>query len=137
MKKSIFTTAFTMLILLFFSVNSNGQNTKKDNAKSTAASTIQVIQFHSEHRCETCNLIEKLTRETLQKYPSIPFKLINVDDKKNEKMAEQFEATGTALFLYNSKTGAKKDLTDFAFLNANSKPDGFKKGLGKEINTFK
>lgn len=137
MKNSILTTIFTMLVLLMLSVNSNGQNAKKDNAKSTATSTIQVIQFHSEHRCQTCNLIEKLTRETLQKYPAIPFKLINVDDKKNEKMAEQFEATGTALFLYNSKTGAKKDLTDFAFLNAKSNEKKFKTSLEKEINTFK
>ena len=60
-----------------------------------------------------------------------------MDDKINEKIAEQFEATGTALFLYNPKTGAKKDLTDFAFMNANSDPAKFKKGLEKEIIAFK
>ncbi len=52
-------------------------------------------------------------------------------------MAEQFEATGTALFLYNPKTGKKKDLTDFAFMNAKSKPEEFKKGLINEIKNFK
>ena len=85
----------------------------------------------------TCNLIEKLTKETLQKFPAIPFSLVNVDDAKNEKMAEQFEATGTALFLYNPKTGKKKDLTDFAFMNAKSDSKKFKDGLEKEINAFK
>ena len=45
----------------------------------------------------------------------------NKDDKNNEKKAEKFEATGTALFLYNPKSGSKKDLTDFAFMNANNK----------------
>ena len=59
------------------------------------------------------------------------------DDKKNEKMAEQFEATGTALFLYNPKTGTKKELTDFAFMNAKSDSKKFKAGLEKEINAFK
>ena len=137
MKKSIFKTVTATLMLLFVFCNSNGQNLKKTNAKSSAVSSIQIIQFHSENRCVTCNLIEKLTKETLQKYPAIPFKLINVDDKKNEKIAEQFEASGTALFLYNTKSSAKKDLTDFAFMNAKSKPDKFKKGLEKEINVFK
>lgn len=137
MSKSIFTAVFATLMLLFVSCNSNGQNPKKETSKSDVSS-IQVIQFHSEHRCVTCNLIEKLTKETLQiNFPSIPFKLVNVDDSKNEKMAEQFEATGTALFLYNPKTGKKKDLTDFAFMNAKSKPEEFKKGLLKEINAFK
>lgn len=137
MKKSIITTLFATLMLLFISYNSNGQSPKNEVAKSIVSTTIQVIQFHSEHRCMTCNLIEKLTRETLQKYPEISFTLINVDDKINEKIAEQFEATGTALFLYNPKTGAKKDLTDFAFMNANSDEAKFKKGLEKEINAFK
>ena len=137
MTKSIFTTVFTTIMLLFISCNSNGQSAKKVNANNSSISTIQVIQFHSEHRCVTCNLIEKLTRETLQKYPAISFTLINVDNKKNEKMAEKFEATGTALFLYNSKTGAKKDLTDFAFMNAKSNEKKYKAGLEKEINAFK
>jgi len=136
MTKSIFTSVMVTLLLLFTACNSNEQNTKKAVSKTETA-TIQVIQFHSEHRCMTCNLIEKLTKETLQKFPTIPFLLVNVDDAKNEKMAEQFEATGTALFLYNPKTGKKKDLTDFAFMNAKSDSKKFKDGLEKEINAFK
>lgn len=136
MTKSVFTSVLATMMLFFTMSNSNAQSTKKQTKKAITA-TIQVLQFHSENRCMTCNLIEKLTRETLQKYPAIPFTLINVDDKKNEKMAEKFEASGTALFLYNPKTGAKKNMTDFAFMNASSKPDEFKKGLEKEIKAFK
>ena len=83
----------------------------------------------------TCNKIEKLTRQTLKDFPGIPFLLVNVDDAKNEKKAEQFEATGTALFLYNPKTGKKKDLTDFAFMNAGDEAK-FQKELQKEIQLF-
>ncbi len=83
----------------------------------------------------TCNKIEALTRETLKSYPSLTFSLVNVDDPKNEKKAEAFEATGTALFLYNSKTGKKKDLTDFAFMHAKNK-EKFIEGLKKEIDAF-
>lgn len=83
----------------------------------------------------TCNNIEALTQETLQSYSSIPFLLVNVDDAKNFKKAEEFEAAGTALFLHNPKTGKKKDLTDFAFMNAGNKAK-FIEGLKKEIELF-
>ena len=58
-----------------------------------------------------------------------------VIDAKNEKKSEQFEATGTALFLYNPKSGKKKDLTDMAFMNAGDETK-FKKELKKEIDLF-
>lgn len=83
----------------------------------------------------TCNKIEKLTRLILKDFPTIPFLLVNVDETKNEKKAEQFEATGTALFLYNPKTGKKKDLTDFAFMTAGDEAK-FQKELKKEIEKF-
>ncbi len=132
--KNIIFSFVTFIILLFTAFNSEAQNNKQ-TSKTTSEAKIEVIQFHSEHRCMTCNKIETLTRETLKAYPYIPFSLVNVDDKKNEKKAEQFEATGTALFLYNPKTGKKKDLTDFAFMNAGNKQK-FIEGLKKEIQQF-
>ena len=124
----------TLMMLLFTACNSEAQNTKQTSS-TTSEAKIEVIQFHSEHRCMTCNKIEALTKEALIAYPNIPFSLVNVDDKKNEKKAEQFEATGTALFLYNPKTGEKKDLTEFAFMNAGNQ-EKFIEGLKKEIDSF-
>lgn len=132
--KNIFLSLTTLVMLLFTACNGEAQNNKQTST-SNADATIEIIQFHSEHRCRTCQKIEILTKETLKSYPSIPFSLVNVDDKKNEKKVEQFEATGTALFLYNPKTGKKKDLTDFAFMNAGNK-EKFISGLKKEIDTF-
>lgn len=134
MTKVIFTTVMVSMLLLFTVCTSEAQNTKQTST-ATTDTKIEVIQFHSEHRCMTCNKIEALAKETLKAYPNIPFSLVNVDDKKNEKKAEQFEATGTALFLYNPKTGKKKDLTDFAFMNAGKK-EKFIEGLKKEIYLF-
>jgi hypothetical protein len=132
--KHTFLSFVVVIILLFTACNSEAQNAKqKSNSKTEAK--IEVIQFHSEHRCVTCNKIETLTKETLNSYPALSFSLVNVDDKKNEKKATQFEATGTALFLYNATTRKKKDLTDFAFMNAGNK-DKFIEGLKKEIDLF-
>jgi maltose-binding protein MalE len=97
---------------------------------------IQVIQFHSAHRCMTCNKIEELTKQTLEANKEINFKLVDVDDPSNEAMAEEFEATGTALFLFNPANGTKKDLTDFAFLHAGNEEE-FVNLLQKEIEDFK
>ena len=135
MNKRILKSVFVTFMLLFVTCNGNAQ-TKKTTPKANASkATIEVIQFHSEHRCMACNKIEKLTRATLKSYPTIPFSLVNVDDAKNEKKAAQFEAAGTALFLYNPKTGKKKDLTDFAFMTAGDEAK-FAKELEKEIALF-
>jgi hypothetical protein len=78
----------------------------------------------------TCKAIEASTKYTLDTYFSdelankkIEFKVVNVDDEKNFKMAEAFEATGTALFLNVIVDGKEKhiDLTDFAFLKGMEK----------------
>jgi hypothetical protein len=132
--KSIFLSLATMMMLLFTACNSEAQNTK-EASMATSEANIEVIQFHSEHRCMTCNEIEKLSRETLKDYPNISFSLVNVDDEKNEQKAEEFEAYGTALFIYNSATGAKKNLTEFAFMNAGNEQK-FLEELKKEIAQF-
>lgn len=136
MEKSILTSVFAAIMLLFITYNSNAQNAKKETTKATATS-VEVIQFHSEHRCMTCNKIEELSREVLKSFTNVPFKLVNVDDSKNKKLAEQFQATGTSLYLYNPKTKKIKDLTDFAFSYAVADKTKFMEGLKRAINAFK
>lgn len=108
----------------------------QQNNATAQTNTLEVIQFHSEHRCMTCLKIEKLTKATLVKhFKSVPFRLVNIDDKNNSKLTEQFEATGTALFLYNPKTGKKRDLTEFAFMKAGNEIK-FESELKKYIEDF-
>ena len=117
MSQKLFSSFIAAFTLLLMACNSDAQTDGKQDI--TTPVPIQVIQFHATHRCETCLKIEKLARQILSDhFAAIPFKLVNVDDRQNAKMAEEFEATGTALFLYNPKTGKKKDLTKFAFMNA-------------------
>jgi len=103
--------------------------------KAEALPKVEVIQFHLEHRCYSCNKMEEYSRETLKSYPGVPFKLYNVEDRKNENLAEQFKATGTSLFLYNPQTGRKKDLTAGAFLSVGNK-EKFIRELKKNIEEF-
>ncbi|MEX0813071.1 MAG: nitrophenyl compound nitroreductase subunit ArsF family protein [Chitinophagales bacterium] len=127
--------ALSLIMLLFFSCSSEAQTGNKQATNSASNEKIEVIQFHSENRCRTCLTIEELARQTVENYSDISFSLVNVDDKANEEKADAFEAFGTALFLYNPETGAKKELTDFAFMNAGNK-EKFIAGLQKEIDQF-
>ena len=134
MKNTILKSVLAMVALLLISCNKTSK-TENISVSSSEKNTIQVIQFHSENRCMTCNKIEALTLETLKSYPELQFQLINVDDAKNEKIAEQFEATGTALFLYNPVTKNKLNLTEFAFMTAGDEAK-FSKELKIEIDKF-
>ena len=121
----------------FFSCKNEVKEEVQPIVENSKTTEIQLIQFHTEHRCITCNNIEKLSKETIKGNEAISFVLYNVDDEKNAKVAEQFEATGTSLYLYNSKTRATKDLTEMAFMYAKNEGDKFKAELQKEISTFK
>lgn len=136
--KSLKFLAFIPLLIFFFSCQGQQNPVKKSDSKTAK---IQVIDFHSTHRCFTCNAIEENTKNTLDTYFSkqikegiISFQIINVDEKENEKIAEKFEAFGTSLFLNVISNGNEKaiNLTDFAFENAREK-DNFVNGLKDKI----
>jgi hypothetical protein len=121
----------------------NGQNKSKDQIFDQSVSKIEVLDFHSTHRCMTCNAIEANTKYTLNTYfakelkeDKITFQVINVDEKKNEKIAEKFEASGTSLILNVIKNGKETqiNLTDFAFMNGNDQ-ETFSKELKAKIDT--
>ncbi|WP_218733662.1 nitrophenyl compound nitroreductase subunit ArsF family protein [Polaribacter sp. HaHaR_3_91] len=114
----------------------------KEQSLDQSTSKIEVIDFHSTHRCMTCNAIEKNTKYTLNTYFSkelkenkITFQVINVDEKENEKVAEKFEAAGTALIINVIKNGKETqiNLTDFAFMNGNDQ-DAFSKELKSKLD---
>lgn len=125
---------FAFLILSIVSAFMLPQSTAQANKENT----IQVLDFHSTHRCMTCNAIEKQTRAVLNKHFSkeiasgkITFRTVNVDEKSNTTLAEEFQATGTSLFIkvITNRNSEKINLTQFAFMNVNKTDDSFEKGL--------
>jgi len=126
---------FNFLTILLFSLmisSCNGQDKSKTNTIDQSISKIEVIDFHSTHRCMTCNAIEASTKYTLDTYFSnelkegkITFQVINVDKVENEKIAKKFEASGTALFLnvINEGKETQFDLTEFAFMKGNEQEE--------------
>lgn len=134
---------FTVLAIGLILTSCNGQDKNKTASLNSNISKIEVLDFHSTHRCMTCNAIEANTRYTLDTYFSeevkkgkITLQIINVDLKENEAIAEKFEASGTSLYLNVIKNGkeTKLDLTEFAFMNGNDQ-ETFSKELKTKIET--
>lgn len=133
---------FTVLAIGLILVACHGQDKNKTTSLNTSISKIEVLDFHSTHRCMTCNAIEASTRYTLDTYFSeevkkgkITLQVVNVDLKENEAIAEKFEASGTSLFLNVIKNGkeTRLDLTEFAFMNGNDQ-ETFSKELKIKID---
>ncbi|WP_273276832.1 nitrophenyl compound nitroreductase subunit ArsF family protein [Maribacter polysiphoniae] len=139
--KTIKFLAILALTTVFTSCN--GEEKNKTNAIDPAISKIEVLDFHSTHRCMTCKAIETNTQYTLNTYfakelkeDKITFQVIDVDQEENGKIAEKFEAAGTALFLNVIKKGKETpiNLTDFAFMNGLDQ-EQFSKELKAKIDT--
>jgi len=135
----------TILIISLMLTSCDRKNKKTYNKTNKNVTKIEVIDFHSTHRCFTCNAIEENTRYTLENYFSkemkegkITFQVINVDDNINDEIAEKFEASGTSLFINTIKNGKENqiNLTNFAFSKGKNKEDfstELKSKLDKEL----
>ncbi len=138
--------SFLTFVLLVSSCK--GQDKNKASIANSTTSQIEVFDFHSTHRCVTCNAIETSTRYTLDTYfkneikqGTVTFHVINVDKKENAELAEKFEASGTALFLNVVKSGKEKkiDLTNFAFSKGRNQEEfskELKSIITRELNTL-
>lgn len=146
--KHIILSLSTLILLIFTSCNNQAQTNNQNNEDLVQVSKIEVLDFHSTHRCMTCNAIEANTKYTLDTYfaeeienGAMTLQIINVDDKENEKLAEKFEAAGTALILNVIKNGkeTKIDLTEFAFMKGNDQKtfsEDLKLKLETELKTL-
>lgn len=122
----------------------NSQNTNaQDTAESNLKAYVEVLYFHGKQRCLTCNAIERLTKEVLNKdfarqlkEGKVVFKVIDISTKEGEKIADKYEVTWSSLFINKWKDGkeTKNNMTEFGFSYAKSSPDVFKEGIKKKIN---
>lgn len=130
MKKLSFllTASFLMMFIVISSCNSQQAKSNTDQAtemQETDHQTVTVYYFHGERKCETCKAVGRVSKRTIEENFAedqyVVFKDINIEAPENNEIKDQFELSGSGLFLYNGKT--KIDLTAFAFQKAVGKPD--------------
>lgn len=138
------------LVLCFgLTACSSNEPPKKEtaNAKQTqqqaAKDRVEILYFHGKQRCATCMAIEKNTKEAIEtqladelRNGTVVFRTIDLSRAENEKIAEKYEVTWSALFICQWKEGKEtyENLTEYAFANARTAPDSFKSGVIERIN---
>lgn len=142
MKKTILMMA--MCLGLLACGNNNG--TAKDNKETEGQPQkdhVEVLYFHGKQCCATCMAIEKNTKEVIDtqfadelENGTVIFRIIDISEPENEKVADKYEVTWSSLFVSQWKDGKEtyENLTEYAFANARTSPDTFKSGLTEKIN---
>jgi hypothetical protein len=103
------------------------------------AAKVEVYYFHFTRRCMTCNNVEKVSKEAVDKlYPEqvkkgeITYKSVNLDEKEGEAIGAKLKIEGQALIVVS---GDKRvDLTDKGFMYANNSPEKLKAEIRKAID---
>ncbi|MCQ2222060.1 MAG: nitrophenyl compound nitroreductase subunit ArsF family protein [Prevotella sp.] len=120
---------------------STSETKKETVAKQEAA--VEIIYFHGKQRCKTCIAIEKETKALVEgelaelvKKGKVKFRIVDFSNDEGKKIASKYRVTFSSLFVVTPK-GAE-DLTRFAFANARSNAEGFRKELkDKVVKTIK
>jgi len=115
--------------------DSKQQNNQEVKSQAVAVSNIvEVYYFHSNMRCVTCKAIESGAKTVIEKdfinetkEGKLVFKVVNIEDEKNQKITEKYQISGSSLLLIKKSDKGidleKVDLTNFAFMNAkNNQP---------------
>lgn len=101
---------------------------KQESAKQE---TVHVYYFHTSRRCMTCMTIERVARNIVKEQyadnKQVLFKSVNIEEKKNRKLAEKYKVAGSSLYVSCGKD--KVDLTAKAFQYARSSPEKLQKAL--------
>lgn len=82
------------------------------------AEKIEIVLFHATQRCVSCNLMEELSKKTLEEnfkdeFNSwkITFKEINGEDPVNNEIVMKYKATGLSVFI-NSIVDSKDNIEE-------------------------
>lgn len=111
-------------------------------AQTNMRDRVEVLYFHGKQRCATCMAIEKHAREVVEKdfanekkSGKVVFRVVDISTPEGAKIAKDYRVTWSSLYVNGWKNGKEKrnDMTQFAFKNARSKSDEFKKGVSGKI----
>lgn len=141
MKSTYLMLAFAWFVMV--GCNSRPTDTNKVSTL-TKADVVEVIDFHSTHRCITCMAIEKTSKKVVEesffdelKAGKVIFRVLNIDDPENKEIVEKHEIYGSSLVLIIHRGDEKstEDLTQFAFMNIRNE-EAFIEGLKNKIRNF-
>ncbi len=116
-----------------------GPSSNSGASSAVAGKIVTVYYFHFSRRCMTCNNVEKVSKEAVEKQYAaqvkaneITFKSVNLDEKEGEAIGSKFKIEGQSLVVIS---GDKRvDLTDKGFMYANDSPEKLKAAIKKAVD---
>ncbi|RXQ97335.1 hypothetical protein EO244_00110 [Ancylomarina salipaludis] len=93
-----------------------------------------IYYFHGDRKCKTCKVVGAKAKELAEKL-NVKFFDVNIDQEENKNLAEEFQATGSSLYVKHAKSGKIEDLTNFAFRNAINNPEAYLEKLESTLKS--
>ena len=138
-----------VLVICLGVIACGGNGTKKSDTTKmeqtqpqVAKERVEILFFHGKQRCATCLAIEKNAKDVVETQfadelsnGTVVFRIIDISQPENRTMAEKYEVAWSSLFINRWRDGVEtyENLTEYAFANARTAPDTFKKGLTTRI----
>ena len=123
-----------LLFIAMLSLFSCGGNASKKEIPNVDDDVTQVLYFHTQKRCITCNAIERLTKEVVDSLANDKIVMHIVDITEDDAMADKYEITWSSLVL--DRGGRVKNLTDVGFGYAKNQPQVFKAKLVEALQNI-
>ena len=128
-----------LFFLLLFSCHSGSQG--EEGVFTADADYIQIVLFHMEQRCESCDAVERETENLLnEEYAEernagkLKFISLNYQSDNGKHTAELLQAAGQTLYVI--KGDSISNLTSPAFMYAHTHPAYYRDALRKELDKF-
>ncbi|MCM1300985.1 MAG: nitrophenyl compound nitroreductase subunit ArsF family protein [Bacteroides cellulosilyticus] len=134
----------TMCLVLFACGNRTTSNAN-DEAAQNKKDRVEILYFHGKQRCATCKAIETHAKESIEsrladelKKGDVVFRIVDISRPENERIAEKYEVTWSSLILVKHAGGKEQveNLTEFAFGNARTAPEEFKKTVVEKVTAL-
>ena len=147
MKKTFLVSVFLFISLILTGCNSqaNSQSAEEKETPSVQqeiaqVDKIEIIDFHSTHRCFSCQTIEQFTQLALAEFfqpelssGKITFQSINVEEGQNQPIVQKFQARGSSLFINVIRDGKDNIEEDTQVWRLVQNEAGFKSYLKAKI----
>jgi thiol-disulfide isomerase/thioredoxin len=121
--------------------NKSGESTCETggvcNSDEVSQSEIKAYYFHANRRCATCKAVESVTKEAIKEYgdKSVKFISLSIEDKKNKDIIKKYKIGGQTLLIV--RANKTENLTNYAFMNARTKPAKLKAKVKSAIDKLK
>ena len=118
------------------------QEREKEDSGVADKEKVEVLYFHGKQRCATCKAIEFNAKEAVEarfaddlSKGDVVFRTIDISRPENGKIAEKYEVTWSSLILVKHDGGKEQveNMTEFAFGNARTAPEEFKKAVAEKV----